>query len=253
MGRVCGGVDDCAVQGKEREGEKEKEKKTESRTRFSLSPKNIDYYSRRLPHWFPENEWLFITFRLHGSLPIHSCHSDVTAGEDFVRWDRRLDAATVGPTWLKDARVAQIVLDIIMEAQTRAMCEVGAFVVLSNHVHLLLRPLVPVARIMQSIKGVSALRANKILGRTGEQFWQHESYDRWVRSGQEHRRVRHYIENNPVKAGLVECGDDWAWSSASFFKRGQAKACPTVCCANGEGLQIGHGLACPVDFGQNPG
>ena len=187
----------------------------------------MEYYRRKLPHWHPENEWLFITFRLNGSLPIKSRLSDTMGGEDFVRWDRELDAALFGPSWLKDVRIAQVVVNVILEAETRKMCEVGAFVVMSNHVHLLLRPLVPVARMMQWIKGVSALRANFILGRAGGRFWQQESYDHWVRSGREHRRICDYIEQNPAKAGLVESGDEWAWSSSSFLKAGQAKACPT--------------------------
>lgn len=186
----------------------------------------MEYYRRKLPHWHPENEWLFITFRLHGSLPVKSRPSEAGGGEDFVRWDRELDAALVGPTWLKNARVAGIAVDVITEAETRQMCQLGAFVVMSNHVHLLLRPSVAARRLTQWIKGVSALRANRMLDRTG-QFWQHESYDHCVRSGVEHRRICDYIEQNPVKAGLVECGQDWAWSSASFIKQGQAKACPT--------------------------
>ncbi len=140
-------------------------------------------------------------------------------GEEFVRWDRELDTASVGPTWLKDVRVARVVVDVIEEAESRDMCQVGAFVVMSNHVHLLLRPLVPGSTVMQWIKGVSALRANQVLGRSGARFWQQESYDHFVRTGPEHRRICDYIEQNPVKAGLVECVNDWVWCSA-FVKAG---------------------------------
>jgi len=50
-------------------------------------------------------------------------------------------------------------------------------------------------------EGATARQANLILGRTGETFWQAESYDHWVRDASEWRRIASYIENNPVKAG----------------------------------------------------
>jgi hypothetical protein len=67
---------------------------------------------------------------------------------------------------------------------------------------------------LQSLKGVTARQANLLLGRTGETFWQAESYDRWVRDESEWDRIAAYIENNPVKAGLVPCAEDYRWSSA---------------------------------------
>lgn len=45
-------------------------------------------------------------------------------------------------------------------------------------------------------------------------FWQDESYDHWVRSGEEFERIVRYIEANPVRAGLLERVEDWRWSSA---------------------------------------
>jgi hypothetical protein len=56
-----------------------------------------------------------------------------------------------------------------------------------------------------------------LLGRTGEPFWQEESFDHWVRGDEEFNRIAHYIEQNPVKAGLVKRSEDWPWSSA--FRR----------------------------------
>jgi hypothetical protein len=39
--------------------------------------------------------------------------------------------------------------------------------------------------------------ANRVLGRTGEPFWQKESYDHWVRNRNEFEKIRAYIEMNP--------------------------------------------------------
>ena len=67
---------------------------------------------------------------------------------------------------------------------------------------------------LQSVKGFTARQANLILGRTGERFWQAESYDRWVRNEAEFDRISRYIEENPVKAGLVSSAEEYQWSSA---------------------------------------
>src|ERR1700680_4232718 len=85
---------------------------------------------------------------------------------------------------------------------------------MSNHVHLLIDPRIDPSQLMRSLKGATAREANKVLGRTGEPFWQKESYDRWVRDEAEFERIRAYIENNPVKAGVVKSPEEFPWSSA---------------------------------------
>jgi type I restriction enzyme R subunit/putative DNA methylase len=93
--------------------------------------------------------------------------------------------------------------------------ELGAYAIMANHVHVLLLPKVSPSRLLQSVKGATARQANLILGRTGETFWQAESYDHWVRDASEWRRIASCIENNPVKAGLAPRAEDYRWSSAA--------------------------------------
>ena len=78
-----------------------------------------------------------------------------------------------------------------------------AFVVMPNHVHLLLTPCVALPQVTKSLKGITAKRANVVLGLTGQPFWQEESYDHLVRQEVEFQRIRRYIEQNPVRAGLA--------------------------------------------------
>ena len=85
---------------------------------------------------------------------------------------------------------------------------------MSNHVHALLLPKVDVSKLMKSLKGYTAREANRLLGRTGIPFWLKESYDHWVRDEAEWKRIVRYIQNNPVKAGLVSVAEDYRWSSA---------------------------------------
>lgn len=97
-----------------------------------------------------------------------------------------------------------------------------AWVVMPNHVHLLISPLTELAKIMHSIKGFTARRANQILGRVGLPFWQKEFFDHWIRNEREFERVRAYIERNPMVAGLAVAPEEYPWSSAAIIKKQKA-------------------------------
>ena len=82
----------------------------------------------------------------------------------------------------------------------------------------LLRCLLP--QLMKSLKGITAKRANPMLALTGRPFWQEESYDHIVRHEREFENIRNYIEENPVRAGLVGQASKYCWSSAGWATRG---------------------------------
>lgn len=86
-----------------------------------------------------------------------------------------------------------------------------------NHGHVLLTQFkgVHLPAIMHSVKSYSAQMANKAVGRRG-QFWQHESFDRYIRNPRHFNAVVRYIENNPVKAGLCGEASEWKYGSAYF-------------------------------------
>ena len=137
-------------------------------------------------------------------------------GKKFLLLDRELDRASYGPTWLKDARLAQIVADsLFYGAEQLRLYRLSAYVVMSNHVHILIWPTALLYRITKSIKGYTAHECNKLLDRAGKKFWQDESFDHSVRNEDEFYRIKRYIERNPVKAGLVESPGEWPWSSAA--------------------------------------
>jgi REP-associated tyrosine transposase len=165
-------------------------------------------YSRRLPHIVGEGEALFITWHLFGSLPSerYPPPRKMNSGEAFVWMDQYLDQKSTG--WLKKAEVAGVVEDAIRDYDPHA------YVIMPNHVHLLITPTIPLPKLMQAIKGRSAREANRLIGVSGKPFWQQESYDHLVRNPEEFRRIERYIENNPVKAGLAPTPEKYRWSSA---------------------------------------
>ena len=174
-------------------------------------------FQRRLPHWRPDGRPLFLTWRLHDSLPRHRFFpaSSLSAGKAFVAMDRLLDQARTGPLYLARPEIASLVVEAILEGRDPlGHYDLHAFVVMANHVHLLITPAVPVPGLLQRLKGTTARRANQMLSLTGRAFWQEESFDRWVRDEREFQRIRAYIEENPVRAGLVTAPEDYPWSSA---------------------------------------
>lgn len=120
--------------------------------------------------------------------------------------------------YLRQPEIAEIVERSIHKGAELGHYDLIAYAIMSNHVHLLIWPKISPAHLLKSLKGASAREANRALGRTGEPFWQKESYDHWVRSSSEFEKIRAYIENNPVKAGLVQKPGDYRWSSAGVEK-----------------------------------
>jgi REP element-mobilizing transposase RayT len=177
----------------------------------------MSHHERRLPHWDLVGQPLFVTFRLHGTLP--ACRvfppALLTTGKRFVTMDRILDQGDTGPRYLGMAEIAGLMVACIRDGEQRFhRYELHSFVVMPNHVHLLVTPSVVATKWLGPLKGFTAHEANRILERRGKPFWQDESFDHVVTSDAGLERVRCYIESNPVKAGLVARAEDFPWSSA---------------------------------------
>ena len=176
------------------------------------------HYERRLPHWNVVGQPMFVTFRLADSLPANRTFppATVTSGEAFVAIDRLLDSGASGPLFFRQARIAALVVAALRDGEDRFhRYELHSFVVMPNHVHLLVTPHVDSIKWLGPMKGFTAFQANRLLARRGKPFWQDESYDHLVRTEDEFQRVRGYIENSPVKAGPVVAPELFRWSSAA--------------------------------------
>jgi REP element-mobilizing transposase RayT len=180
----------------------------------------MSYYERTLPHWQPEGRDLFLTWRLSGSLPAAvmadlRARKTETAGLRFREYDRELDSGSCGPRWLEQPQIASLVASELEKVAASGLCRVYAWVVMPNHVHLLIEPRVQMRFITKAIKGPTARCANLLLGRTGTYFWQDECFDHWIRNGAEFEKIKNYIEQNPVRARLARDSAQWPWSSAN--------------------------------------
>jgi 5-methyltetrahydrofolate--homocysteine methyltransferase len=184
-----------------------------------------------LPHWYQKNGTYAITFRLADSLPQSVLHKYQTAKKDLLRLK---DQATAeknpafikdcdirlqelyqehiqtaldeghGVAWMKHPEIAEIIANALQHFAGERY-ELGAWCVMPNHVHMILKPLGDhtLSDILHSIKRHSALVANKHLGRYGA-FWQKESYDHLIRDEEDFWNQTSYIQRNPAAAKLKE-------------------------------------------------
>ncbi len=208
---------------------------------------NTVYYKRNLPHIQPVNSIFFVTFRLANSLPKSVIEKLQIEQEIIIRqlgkiknrtekvkniyiqqkryfgkFDKLIDGSSSGSYWLKDNRVAKIVVSSIYFYNNNKYI-LYCFCIMPNHVHLLFKPLqtvykkqnsifkYSVTKILQDLKKFTAKEANKILKRKGA-FWHNESYDHVVRDKTEFKKIFNYILQNPVKAGLVKNWKEWRWT-----------------------------------------
>jgi len=134
----------------------------------------IFQHERHLTHWDAVGQAQFVTFRLHGSLPatrVFRREHVATSGEAFVMTDRLLDEGGSGPLHLKHPEIAELVVEALSDSDRRFQrCQLHAFVVMPNHVHLLAKQLASFAKWLGPLKGCTAYWANRELGLNGKAF-----------------------------------------------------------------------------------
>jgi REP element-mobilizing transposase RayT len=168
------------------------------------------YWERHLPHWIPDQTPIFVTWRLAGSLPPGADRRQDRLSHTWQESDAALDRAATGPRWLADPAIAGIVRDAILHGErVKKWYTLHAWVVMPNHVHVVMTPQHDFSEIMRWLKWTTARRCNRILGRTRTPFWQDESYDHWIRTSDEFASIICYVERNPAVVGL----ENWSWSS----------------------------------------
>jgi len=174
---------------------------------------------RHLPHWQQNGCTYFLTFRLADSIPFDEI---IRLKEDLAAWKSHhpepWDFATYqeyqqrfhdGPEKWLDQGHGECLLtnpelrDIVANALHHFDGEryiLDSFVVMPNHVHVLVKPLQDhtLSDILHSWKSFTAKEINKATGRSGS-VWQSESYDRIVRDWENLLNARDYIERNPSK------------------------------------------------------
>ncbi|MEC9373780.1 MAG: transposase [Planctomycetota bacterium] len=140
---------------------------------------------------------------------------------------------------LQNDRARGWVLDALEGARRSQDLAIWAYVIMPEHVHVLLcprRPEYEMRQILAALKRPVAAAARRHMEESGQtrwlarltvespskrvfRFWQPGGgFDRNVVYEKTAESIIRYIHMNPVRRGLVEKPLDWKWSSAGFWE-----------------------------------
>jgi REP element-mobilizing transposase RayT len=203
---------------------------------FELFDRKQEFAIRQgvLPHWYQPGVTYFVTFRTEDSVPQPLVRSWHSRRDEWLRqqgidpldpdWRFRLSASPelersyhakftgrfmsnldrgYGACQLRDRRIAEEVSNTLLHFDLERY-HLGDFVIMPNHVHLLVCLLgaTEIERQCKSWKRFSATKINRLLAKKGR-FWQEESFDHLVRSPEQFKYFERYIADNPRRAGLA--------------------------------------------------
>ena len=174
-------------------------------------------HGRHLPHLAQSDCIYFVTFRLADALPTVRLHAwraqrdswvqenppPYTAEQERVlkslfsaRIERYLDVGR-GARLLAEA-AAQKAVQATLEHEDGVRYLLGEYVVMPNHVHVLVQTAANIEPLARQWLRVSSHRINRALGRKGD-VWQGEPFDHIVRDRQRLGKCQRYIRANPVR------------------------------------------------------
>jgi REP element-mobilizing transposase RayT len=128
-----------------------------------------------------------------------------------------LTARTLGREKWFDQHMRDRIVDIIRSAQLRSDAKLLAYVVMTNHLHLLIQQgSNPLSKLMQPICRRIALLVQLEQNRCGYIF-ERRFRDHTCRTPARVRRTIAYIHYNPVEARLCASPEQWRWSSHDVY------------------------------------
>lgn len=197
----------------------------------------IKKHGANLPHWTQEVAWYHVVFRLVDSLPQDALDELRQVRDDL---ERKRQSGQLSAKELAQRRnlltsrmeelldlgygscalrnpVAAVVVRDALAFRAGQTYDLGAWCVMPNHVHCLIRPYpsTTLSKVLHSLKSFTATEINRQINRTGP-LWQSESYDHLVRNEADFNRIETYILSNPVKGHLA----DWPWVGTGLEARG---------------------------------
>lgn len=118
-------------------------------------------------------------------------------------------------------------LDHLAEAAPRYGCRLHAYVLMTNHVHLLLTPdsATAVSRLLQAVGRRYVRYVNRLYRRSGT-LWEGRFKSSVIDSQRYLFVCSRYIELNPVRAGMADDPGGYRWSS--YRRNGQGAPDPVV-------------------------
>jgi putative transposase len=167
-----------------------------------------------LPHFDSPETLQHIVFRTRDSLPKFSLETLPTnPALRRATVDVLLDESKNGPTLSEPTAALRVERALLRFDGARY--DILAWCIMPNHVHVVINThdSCRVGDIVRSWKTFTAREINKLSGTEGS-FWAPDYFDRFMRNEDHLLKTLDYVENNPLKAGLVANAADWPFSSA---------------------------------------
>ena len=116
----------------------------------------------------------------------------------------------------------RLYLDLLNATCRTHDCSLHAYVLMTNHVHLLITPSTPegVSRVIQDLSRDFVRTINRSYRRTGT-LWEGRFKSSLVDTNRYCLICYRYIELNPVRAGMVEHPSEYPWSSYASNAEGR--------------------------------
>jgi len=155
---------------------------------------------KHLPHFDMQGYYQFITFRVNDSTDgflKKLSQQDISNSKKQFEIDEYLDNSQKGAYFYNELLST---MNDFLKSRDKSLYELISFVVMPNHVHLLIKPLDTLAVVIQKIKGSSAKIINDMMNRSGK-FWANNYYDKAIRDEKHFNTVYNYIKSNPLKLG----------------------------------------------------
>ena len=159
---------------------------------------------KSLLHINHPNAIQFVTFRTQESLSYYLQHNNIdttdSTAKQQLEMDKILDVSKAGA--ILNGSVIELLMQYLL-SKNNSLYQLIAVSIMPNHVHIMFEQLVPLAQIMQNVKGGSSLLINRYLDKSGV-LWDKSYYDKIVRTEVQFKITYEYIKNNAYKAELAD-------------------------------------------------
>jgi putative transposase len=113
----------------------------------------------------------------------------------------------------------RIFLEALEAARKRFAIRIYGYVLMPEHVHLLLSEPTPVT-LAEAIHFVKSSSGKRLCCEETKAFWQPRYYDRNIRDYHEFVVKLRYLHRNPVKRGLCLSPEQWPWKQLPALSNG---------------------------------
>ena len=116
-----------------------------------------------------------------------------------------------------DAALVNQLVSVLRQTSACHGFGVYAYCFMPDHLHLVLTTEINSAELSRFVQAFKSLSAREGWKHRLKRLWQKGFYDHVLRDGESLEAAAWYVFENPVRAGLGRCGEDWPYSGSFVF------------------------------------